>query len=153
MHNVRLQGYAKWKAELTLDAELYLKVQQVNRRRMWTKLRGGCLELRVETGRWETTMVMGKQVKMPRWVRLCTLCFEEVEDAEHTLFRCPCFNKLRTAFLESCGLAGKELSAAREVLSGQRGREPELMRWMMNGGVGHGMRFLEQVMAERARLL
>ena len=34
MHNVRLQGSAKWKAELTLDAELYLKVQQVNRRRM-----------------------------------------------------------------------------------------------------------------------
>ena len=118
MHNVRLQGYAKWKAELTLDAERYLQVQQVNRRRMWTKLRGGCLELRLETGRWEMTMVMGKQVKMPRWIRLCTLCFEEVEDAEHTLFRCPCFKKLRTEFLEGCGLAGKE----REKFFPGRGR-------------------------------
>ena len=84
---------------------------------------------------------------------MCALCFEEVEDAEHTLFRCPCFKKLRTAFLEGSGLAGEELSAAREVLQGQRGKEPELLKWMMSGGVGHGMRFLEQVMVERARLL
>ncbi len=58
------------------------------------------LILRVETGRWETAVMSGKQVKLPRSFRMCTLCFEEVEDAEHTLFRCPCFKKLRTAFLE-----------------------------------------------------
>ena len=36
--NVRLEGYAKWKEELTTEAELYLKVRHEKRRRLWTKL-------------------------------------------------------------------------------------------------------------------
>ena len=119
-NNVRLVGYAKWKKVLTTEAELYLKVRHEKRRRLWTKLRGGCLELRVETGRWETIMMRGKQVMLPRGFRMCTLCFEEVEDEEHTLFRCPSFKRIRTEFLEGCGLAEEEQLAAREVLCGQR---------------------------------
>ena len=71
----------------------------------------------------------GKQVKLPRSFRMCTLCFEEVEDAEHTLFRCPCFKKLRTAFLEGTGLAARgrttcgERSAAWAARQGARAVE------------------------------
>ena len=38
---------------MTLEAEEYLGERERKKRRLWTKLRAGCLELRVETGRWE----------------------------------------------------------------------------------------------------
>ena len=79
--NARLEGYAKWKTGLRLVPEEYLCERNVNRRRLWSKLRAGCLELRVEMGRWERLTVAGIQKLVPRWARRCTLCYSQVEDA------------------------------------------------------------------------
>ena len=75
-------------------------------RRMWTKLQGGCLELRVETGRWERMSVGGQQVAVPRHLRYCKMCFREVEDAAHVFFRCPAYRTQRDALADQvCKLA------------------------------------------------
>ena len=153
-NNARLENYSGWKARLTMEAELYLKERESNKRRLWTKLRAGCLELRVETGRWEWMSVAGVQKKIPRWARMCPLCFGEVEDAEHTLFKCAAYAQMRSVFLLGAGLTGDLEQAAQAVLSGGRGRERELWSWMMSGaGVKKSMRFLEHVMEERAMIL
>jgi hypothetical protein len=154
LSNARLEYYSMWKPRLTLEAEEYLGEREKNRRRLWTKLRAGCLELRVETGRWEWLTVAGVQRMAPRWARLCPLCFSEVEDAEHTILRCSAFEHLRTQFLLGAGLTGDLGHAAVEVLSGKRGREKEMWSWMMSSsGVQRSMHFLEQVMMERAVVL
>ena len=154
--NARLEGYSKWKAQLSLGPEEYLSERNVHRRRLWCKLRAGCLEVRLETGRWERVTVAGaqKQVPVPRWARRCTLCYTEVEDAEHVLFRCPTFERLRAAFWLGSGIDPKVEQAAREVLRGQRGQEHVLWQWMMGGqGTRRAMVFLEQVMNSRAVLV
>jgi len=152
--NARLENYAKWKTCLTTCAEQYLAERSGSRRRLWTKLRAGSLELRIETGRWEWVVAAGVQKMVPRWARLCPLCFGEVEDAEHSLFRCPAYTKLRTQFLLGAGLVGELGRAAREVAGGQRGRENEVWMWMMSeAGTQRGMLFLEQVMKERSAVL
>ena len=48
--SAKLEDYVRWKHEPGLEE--YLEHGDVPQRRLWTKLRGGCLELRVETGRW-----------------------------------------------------------------------------------------------------
>ena len=63
-HNTKLESYGRWKPKL--EREDYLEHENTMQRRMWTKLRGGCLELRVETGRWERMSVGGQQVAVPR---------------------------------------------------------------------------------------
>jgi hypothetical protein len=152
--NARLENYRKWKPMLALGVEHYLEEQCRNRRRLWTKLRAGCLELRIETGRWERVTVAGAQELVPRWARMCPLCFEEVEDVAHVLFRCPTYSKLRAQFLRESGLAGATRHAAQEAFSGVRGREEEVCMWLMStAGVQRGMCFLEQVMRERALLI
>ena len=85
--STKLKEYRKWKTEIDGTKQyMYLEERDERRRRLWTKLRTGCLELREETGRWERMSVMGKQQRVPRHARICTLCFREVEDAHHTLF-------------------------------------------------------------------
>ena len=149
--NARLEGYVKWKAGLRLEPEEFLSERNVNRRRLWSKLRAGCLELRVETGRWERLTVAGVQKLVPRWARRCTLCYSEVEDAAHVLFRCPAYERLRTAFWLGPGLAANVVRAAQDVQQDQRGQEEVLWKWMMGGaGTRVAMEFLEQVMNERA---
>ncbi len=149
--NARLENYSKWKPCLTACAEQYLEERNKNRRRLWTKLRAGSLELRIETGRWERLTVAGVQKLVPRWARLCPLCFREVEDAEHALFRCPAYAQIRAPFLLGAGLTGELGQAAQEVESGKRGREEELWTWLMSAaGTKRGMHFLEQVMQERS---
>ena len=154
--NARLEGYSKWKAQLSLGPEKYLSERNVHRRRLWCKLRAGCLEVRLETGRWERMTVAGAQKLVPRWARRCTLCFTEVEDAEHALLRCPTYERLRAAFWLASGLAQPKVehAAAQEVLRGQRGQEHVLWHWMMGGeGTRRAMVFLEQVMNARAVLV
>ena len=46
LSNARLELYSTWKLRLSLTSEEYLGEQEKNRRRLWTKLRAGCLELR-----------------------------------------------------------------------------------------------------------
>ena len=79
--NAKLEEYAKWKTKP--EKEDYLEHADTHQRRLWTKLRSGCLELRVETGRWERVSVGG--------MRKCKLCFGGVENAHHVLFRCPAY--------------------------------------------------------------
>ena len=46
MKNAKMEEYVKWKTKP--GKEEYADMRQ---RRLWTKLRSGCLELRVETGK------------------------------------------------------------------------------------------------------
>ena len=41
--------------------------------------------------------VWGRQAALPRHMRRCTLCFGELEDAHHVLFRCPAYERTREA--------------------------------------------------------
>jgi hypothetical protein len=144
-HNTKLESYGRWKPKL--EREEYLEHENTMQRRMWTKLRGGCLELRVETGRWERMSVGGQQVAVPRHLRYCKMCFREVEDAAHVFFRCPAYRTQRDALADQvCKLA---TPGARKAMEGvrRRGREEEgsagrrveeacVMNWLMRGG-GH----------------
>ena len=152
--NARLVGYVEWKDGLSWEHEGYLGERCVNRRRLWTKLRTGCLELRLETGRWERVSVAGAQVQVPRWARKCTLCYQEVEDAAHLMFRCPTYEKLRAEFWLRSGAEASVVRTARKVMEGEREQEERLWKWMMGGeGTERAMCFLERVMNERAGLL
>ena len=77
-----------------------------------------CLELRVETGRWERMSVGGQQVAVPRHLRYCKMCFREVEDSAHVFFRCPSYRTQRDALAEqACKLA---TPGARKAMEGCR---------------------------------
>jgi hypothetical protein len=76
-----------------LDAEAYLSVphggwndRTLEGRRILTRLRFGCNELRVNIGRWEARPVAE---------RVCRLCAEGVEDERHFLLHCPFLNEER----------------------------------------------------------
>ena len=74
--NGKLQLYSLVKQ--AFGRELYLQCPDAQHRRLWTKLRAGALELRVETGRWERVSVGGRQVPVPRYLRECELCWAGV---------------------------------------------------------------------------
>jgi len=100
-------------------------------------------------------VVMGKQQRVPRHARICTLCFREVEDAHHTLFRCPWFKEERAQLLKSAGkktVSGEERQAlqALEKGSGAKKEEDCVLAWMMSdAGREMGMEFLDRVMRKR----
>ena len=151
----KLEEYTKWKTKPGLEP--YLQHGHVQQRRLWTKLRGGCLELRIETGRWERVTVWGRQVALPRHMRRCTLCFGELEDAHHVMFRCPAYERARKAMAAKVSaIAPAQVVAAMTRV--QQGRssvdEAAVMKWMMaEGGEEIGMEMVEAVMKERGRLL
>jgi len=113
-----VEGYNKWKAQLSLGPEEYLSERGI--RGGWVQVAGGVLGSETGTGRWERMTVAGAQKLVPRWARRCTLCFTEVEDAEQVLFRCPKYERLRAAFWLGSGLDAKVEQAAQEVLRWQR---------------------------------
>jgi len=82
--------------------------------------------------------VAGAQVHVPRWARLCTLSFQEVEDAAHVMFRCPSYEKLWADFLLRSGLVGWVDQAARKVMRGERGPDGEEAVELEDGGRGDG---------------
>ena len=153
--NVKLKDYGKWKTKPEL--EQYLQHEDVHQRRLWTKLRGGILELRVETGRWERMSLGGRQERVPRRLRRCKLCFGEVEDARHVLFRCPAYGRQREVMaVEARAQATPRVVGAMEsVVRGKNSvAEEELLRWMMvEGGEKVGMEVLDRIMKVRAKLL
>ena len=61
--NARLENYVKWKTCLLMGLEPYeyLSEPNDNRRRLWSKLMAGYLELRAEPRRWERLTVVGVQ--------------------------------------------------------------------------------------------
>ena len=138
----KLDFYAAWKKDM--GREDYLDEPDAVSRRLWTKLRTGCLELRIETGRWERVSVRGRQVAIPRKLRLCRLCGAETEDAEHVLLRCPSYDKERSQFVE----VGHQNGVP-------RGAGPaEWWKWIFEGGGDSGARgFLRECMRKRKKLL
>ncbi len=85
-----------------LRREEYLGYGDSAVRRIFTKVRTGTVELRLETGRWESLLVAGKLLMLPRQYRTCRLCEEEVEDLRHWLFVCPAYSTERQAFMRVC---------------------------------------------------
>ena len=151
----KLEEYTKWKTKPGLEP--YLQHGHVQQRRLWTKLRGGCLELRIETGRWERVTVWGRQVALPRHMRRCKLCFGELEDAHHVLFRCPAYERARKAMavkVSAIAPAGVVAAMTRVRQGRSSVDEAAVMKWMMaEGGEEIGMEMVEAVMKERGRLL
>ena len=135
----------------------YLQHEDVHQRRLWTKRRGGILELRVETGRWERMSLGGRQERVPRRLRRCKLCFGEVEAARHVLFRCPAYGRQREVMaVETRAQATPRVVGAMEsVVRGKNSvAEEELLRWMMvEGGEKVGMEVLDRIMKARTKLL
>jgi len=136
---------------LRLGPEEYLSERNMNRRRLWSKLRAGCLELRVKKGRCERLTVAGVQ-ELVRWTRSCTLCYREVEDAAHMLCRCPAYDRLRTAFGLGPEMAAKLCERCR-MLSKLKARVGKKACYGNGSCTRAAMEFLEQVMSERARLV
>ena len=134
--------YAQWKE--TIEREEYLESKNSTTRRLWTKMRTGCLELRIETGRWERVSVKGRQVPVPRELRFCRLCGAETEDAEHLLLRCPAYECERRTLVQSGQRAGINQSA----------NSAEWWKWTFGGGGGEVARqLLYTCMQKRKRLL
>ena len=138
----KLDFYAAWKKDI--EREDYLDEADEGARRLWTKVRTGCLELRIETGRWERVSVRGMRLPIPRKLRLCRMCGAETEDVEHVMLRCPSYGKERLKFIEVGHRNGV-----------QRGARPaEWWRWIFEGGGGKEAReFMKECMRKRKKLL
>ena len=142
--NAKLEDYVRWKHEPGLEE--YLEHGIVPQRRLWTKLRGGCLELRVETGRWERVTVNGVQVPVPRRLRRCKLCFGGVENAIHVLLRCPTYRRQRTVWVETVRQSAPPAVAVAARTLHDNADEELVMKWMMKGGGKEaGMQLLADV--------
>ena len=85
------------------------------------------------------------------------MCFGEVEDPRHVLFRCPAYGRQREAMaVETRAQATPRVVGAMEsVVRGKNSvAEEELLRWMMvEGGEKVGMEVLDRIMKVRAKLL
>ena len=150
--NAKLEEYVRWKHKPGMEE--YLMHPMAQQRRLWTKMRGGCLELRIETGRWERLTVSGVQVLVPRRLRRCKLCFGGVEDARHVLFCCPAYRQTREGWASTvCQTAPPAVAMAAKDPQG-KGNEDVVMKWMMQeGGERAGMQMLADVWRERRELL
>ena len=150
--SAKLEDYVRWKQEPGLEE--YLDHGDVPQRRLWTKLRGGCLELRVETGRWERLTMNGVQVPVPRRLRRCKLCFGGVENARHVLLRCPTYRRQRAVWAETVRQSARPAVAVAASTLRDNADEELVMQWMMKGGGQEaGMQLLVDVWRERAELL
>jgi len=160
--NSRLELYSMVKQKP--GREPYLDDKDQRKRRLWSKLRGGCLETHVETGRWVSVRVAGKQTRLPRHLRVCQMCQQEQECATHLLFGCKAFILERTNFLQVCtGYAAmggdKQTRAAGEVaeviLRGSIVAGPQMepmWRWLMGGGSSVAMVYLQGIWEKRKRV-
>ena len=86
----KLRSYILFKNEMQLEAYVY-KVINRGHRSTLAQLRCGILPLRVETGRY---------ISIPLEYRLCLMCSEnKIEDENHFLFECTCYQNMRISFL------------------------------------------------------
>ena len=155
----KIARYRTWKK--TLGREAYLDERENEQgRRSLTKCRGGALELRVETGRWETMRVRGAVVKLQRHQRICEVCFRGVEDEMHFVMRCPAYTADRNVVLAKAArgmgfgaqLAGKIVAG--QYKGGNNAAEEELLTWALNGeGQKLAMRFLRSAVRRRKQIL
>ncbi len=135
--NGKLQLYSLVKQ--AFGRELYLQCPDAQHRRLWTKLRAGALELRVETGRWERVSVGGRQVPVPRYLRECELCWAGVGDERHFLFRCASLESVRRTFWRAISSHGNMSAHVAEAIAKLKRderlvatEEDEMVLWMMS---------------------
>ena len=148
----KLHNYRRWKKKIELEE--YLEERQHDEgRRLLTRCRGGALEIRLETGRWEMVTVNGAEHHLKRHQRLYQCCWREVEDEAHVLLSCPAHAADRRALLEPWAQkAGKLAEEARKIRNGcgdAKAVETELLEWTMNEGQKEAMVFLEKAMRRR----
>ncbi len=84
------------------------------------------LEIRIETGRWETVTVNGVAHTLERGQRLCQCCWREVEDEAHVLLRCPAHATDRKLLLGPWKKkAGQLAEAAKKILQADSSSKAE----------------------------
>ena len=88
----KLQTFLLFKDFQTLPPHVGKPLSFVERRTI-SKLRLGCLPLRIETGRYLRPV-------LPENERVCYCNSGEVESEYYVLFHCPMYNRLRNAWLE-----------------------------------------------------
>jgi len=87
-----LRTYCLLKEKFTLEPYLLIlhggwNDRAMEGRRILTRLRSGCNELRINTGRWES---------LPVAERICRLCAGAVQDERHFLLHCTFLDEERT---------------------------------------------------------
>ena len=135
---LQLENYRKWKQDL--EYESYLDHELSQGRVELIRLRTGSSNLRLETGRWETIRLGGKSLNLDRELRLCKLCFKEVEDECHLICRCPAFKQERDSILGNTFKAYDDNELALSHLITGKGQE-------------NLIRYLSKVMPLRQKLL
>jgi len=78
------------------SAEYLSVVKCASNRRLISRFRTGCHDLRVDTGRW------ANGVHLDRTDRLCLVCksLDCVEDEQHFVFYCPAYSHIRSQHLD-----------------------------------------------------
>ena len=89
----RFRFYRQFKSSPAAE-EYLLNSVSLNKRRIITQIRCGCLPLEVELGRYRSP-------KTPISERTCQLCKSGVGDELHFLLKCPLLNTQREALLNS----------------------------------------------------
>jgi hypothetical protein len=90
LENTKLSLYKYVKIDFC--TEYYVtRIHNKRKRSLLVRLRAGCLDLEIETGRWRG---------IPREQRICKLCNIEVEDELHFLFRCCKLQHIRALYKE-----------------------------------------------------
>ena len=90
----KLRHFALFKSKVQIECYL-LMIQDVYKRMLISCLRMGVLPLRIETGRYEGSGIVGAR-GIPIEFRVCQCCvLNKVEDEIHFLLECPCFESER----------------------------------------------------------
>ena len=94
-HGNKLRSYRQYKD--TLEVEDYVKINVPwYVKSVFAKLRAGCLNLEIETGRF-------KRPQTPLEHRVCKLCHKNViEDEHHFIMCCPLYDNLRDELFNHC---------------------------------------------------
>ena len=85
----KLRTYRLLKENLTCEIYLY-EINIATYRKAITKLRGGLLDLRANTGRYEN---------IPYEDRICLMCKTSIEDEFHFIFECNNYGSIRQNFI------------------------------------------------------
>ena len=87
----KLRTYRLFKKELKTEAYVNIIMPKRHRSAL-AKFRAGVAPLRIETGRYERTIVPINQ-------RTCFNCLNNIEDEFHVIMKCPIYNELRQELL------------------------------------------------------
>ena len=106
----KLNALAMVKHEFILED--YVLSMPLDIRVIFSKLRTSTHALEIEVGRYKKIVLpnSSKPVKIPRELRVCTLCdANEVESELHFLMTCPYYDKPRDLFFEQASITSPNL--------------------------------------------